>query len=44
MPQPLHPQERAPGTHWIIVWVDPRAGMDTVVKRKIPSPCQVLNP
>jgi hypothetical protein len=24
--------------------VDPRAGMDTVVKRKIPSPCRDSNP
>jgi hypothetical protein len=27
------PKERAPGTHWI-VWVDPRAGLDAVKKRK----------
>jgi hypothetical protein len=32
------PKERAPGTHWIGGWVGPRAVMDTVVKRKIPSP------
>jgi hypothetical protein len=25
-------------------WVSPRAGVDTVVKRKIPSPCQDWNP
>jgi hypothetical protein len=31
-------RERAPGTHWIGGWVGPRAGLDTVVKRKIPSP------
>jgi hypothetical protein len=27
--------ERAPGTLWIGGWVDPRAGMDDVVMRKI---------
>jgi hypothetical protein len=28
------PWERAPGTHWIGVWVGPRAGKDDVEKRK----------
>jgi hypothetical protein len=28
------PGERAPGTHWIGGWVDPRAGLDDVKKRK----------
>jgi hypothetical protein len=28
------PTERAPGTHWIRGWVDPRAGPDDVQKRK----------
>jgi hypothetical protein len=27
-------EERAPGTHWIGIWMDPRAGMDDVEKRK----------
>jgi hypothetical protein len=31
-------RERAPGTHWIEGWVGPRAGLEVVVKRKIPSP------
>jgi hypothetical protein len=31
------PSERAPGTHCIRGWVGPRAGLDAVVKRKIPS-------
>jgi len=31
------PSERAPGTHWIGVWVGPRAGLDAVVKRNIPA-------
>jgi hypothetical protein len=31
-------RERAPGTHWIGGWVDPRAVLDAVVKRKIPNP------
>jgi hypothetical protein len=26
--------ERAPGTHWIGGWVDPRVGLDDVEKRK----------
>jgi len=30
--------ERAPGTHWVGDWVGPRAVLDAVVKRKIPSP------
>jgi hypothetical protein len=32
------PRERAPGTPRIGGWVGPRAGLDAVVKRKIPSP------
>jgi hypothetical protein len=28
------PGERAPGTHWIGSWVDPRAGLDNMEKRK----------
>jgi hypothetical protein len=34
----FNPRERAPGTHWIGGWVGPRADLDAVVKRKIPSP------
>jgi hypothetical protein len=26
-PRPLYPAERAPGTHWIVGWVDTRAGL-----------------
>jgi hypothetical protein len=37
-------RERTPGTHWIGDWVGPRAGLDTVVKRKIPCPCRDTNP
>jgi hypothetical protein len=33
---PQTPRERAPGTPWIGGWVDLRAVLDTVVKRKIP--------
>jgi hypothetical protein len=36
-PLPLYPRERIPGVHWIGGWVDPRDGLDAVVKRKIPS-------
>jgi hypothetical protein len=38
------PRERAPDTHWIGVWVGPRAVRDAVVKRKIPSPRRKSNP
>jgi hypothetical protein len=38
------PRERAPGTHWIGGWVGPRAVLDAVVKRKIPSPRWESNP
>jgi hypothetical protein len=31
-------RKRAPATHWIGGWVGPRAILDAVVKRKIPSP------
>jgi hypothetical protein len=33
-PAALSPKEKAPGTHWIGVWVGPRAGLDDVEKRK----------
>jgi hypothetical protein len=38
------PQERTPGTNWIGGWVGPRAALDAVVKRKIPSPGRESNP
>jgi len=31
-------------THWTGGWVGPRASVDILVRRKIPSPCQELNP
>jgi hypothetical protein len=34
-PLPLYPQERAPGTHLIGGWVDPRASLDDMEKRDI---------
>jgi hypothetical protein len=36
-------RETAPGTHWIGGWVGPRAGLDTVPKRKIPIPRRESN-
>jgi len=36
--------ERAPGTHWIGGWVDPRVDMDAVRKRKIGAPSGNLTP
>jgi hypothetical protein len=38
------PREREPGTHYIGRWVGPRAVLDAVVKRKIPSPHQESKP
>jgi hypothetical protein len=43
MPLPLYLRKRAPSTYWIGGWVDPRAGLDALVKRKIPSPCRDSN-
>jgi hypothetical protein len=43
-PGRLNPRERAPGTYWIGGWVGPRALLDAVVKRKIPSPRRESNP
>jgi hypothetical protein len=37
-------RERAPGTHWIGSWVGSRAGLDAVVKRKIPRIVGRQNP
>jgi hypothetical protein len=37
-------RERVPGIHWIGGWVGPRAVLDEVVKRKIPSPHRESNP
>jgi len=38
------PRENAPGTHWIGGWVSPRAGLDEVVRRIIPSPYRDSKP
>jgi len=40
----LPPREGAPGTHWLGGWVGARAVLEAVVKRKIPSPHQDLEP
>jgi hypothetical protein len=37
------PRERVPGTHWVGGSVGPRAVLNTVVKRRIPSPRRELN-
>jgi hypothetical protein len=37
-PSRFTPRGRFTGTHWIGGWVGPRAILDAVVKRKIPSP------
>jgi hypothetical protein len=36
-------RERTSGTYWTGGWVGPRAVLDVVVKRKIPSPCRESN-
>jgi hypothetical protein len=38
------PRKEPPGTHWIGGWVGPRAVLDVVVKRKIPSLRRESNP
>jgi hypothetical protein len=38
------PRETAPVTHWIGGWVSPRAVLDAVVKRKMPSPRRESKP
>jgi hypothetical protein len=43
-PRPPYPRKRAPATHWIGGWVGPRAVLDAVVKRKIPSRSRESNP
>jgi hypothetical protein len=40
----LYPQGKSPDTHWKGGWVGPRASLDAVVKRKIPSLWWDLNP
>jgi hypothetical protein len=43
-PDRFTPRERASGTHWTGGWVGPRAVLDAVLKRKIPSPSRESNP
>jgi hypothetical protein len=43
-PAGLYPRGKDPGTHWIGVWVDPRASLDARVRRKILCPCRGSNP
>jgi FtsP/CotA-like multicopper oxidase with cupredoxin domain len=38
------PKERAPGIHWIGGWMEPKAGLDTVVKKKFPGPAGTRTP
>jgi hypothetical protein len=38
------PGEKASSTHWIGGWVGPRAVLDAVMKRKIPSSRRESNP
>jgi hypothetical protein len=40
----FNPREKVPSTHWTGSWVGPRAVLDTMVKRKIPSYRRELNP
>jgi hypothetical protein len=43
-PRPLYSKERDPGTHSVGGSVGPRAVLDAVVKRKIPSSSRESNP
>jgi hypothetical protein len=36
-PAALPLKEKDPGAHWIGGWVGPKAGLDSVVKVKLPS-------
>jgi hypothetical protein len=38
------PRQRDPGTHWMGEWVGPRAVLDAMVKKKIPSHSRESNP
>jgi len=40
----IMPGERAPGEQWIRGWVDPRSGLNMVVKRKIPTSADYRTP
>jgi hypothetical protein len=33
-PRSFYPRGKSPGTHWIGGWVEPRAGLDDMEKRK----------
>jgi hypothetical protein len=44
LPAALPPEKEPLVPHWIGGWVGPRAVLDAVVKRKIPSPRKELNP
>lgn len=37
-------RKRAPGTHWIRGWVDPRTSVHTALKRQIPRTFRQSNP
>jgi hypothetical protein len=43
-PAALPPGKEPPVTHLIGSWEGRRAGLDTVVKRKLPIPCRDSNP
>jgi hypothetical protein len=43
-PSRFTPRERAPRTHWIGGWMGPKADLDAVARRKIPSPSWESNP
>jgi len=43
-PSSFTPRWRSPGIHWIGGWLGPRAGLDVVLQRKIPSPRRESNP
>jgi len=38
------PRERAPSTHWVGGSMGPRAGLDMMVRKQIPSPYWDSNP
>jgi hypothetical protein len=43
-PSRFTPRERAPSTHWIGGWVAHRASLDTMLKRRVPTPLPGIEP
>jgi hypothetical protein len=42
-PAALPPTKQPSGTYWLVSWLCPRGGLDTVTYIRIPCPCRELN-